>query len=159
MSTYWFVDMRFRYQVHEIRVPVTREEGGDPRESLGESLGESLIDRFVNLYEETFGTGSAIRQAGTEILTFHVVSVAPATKMVLQRSAPKTTGKAPKAQASRKVYFTNSFEDTPVFEINDLSAGHALRGPAIIEASNTTIVVHPDQGVELDEYMNIILDA
>lgn len=155
MSTYWFVDMRFRYQVHEIRVPVTREEGGDPRESLG----ESLIDRFVNLYEETFGTGSAIRQAGTEILTFHVVSVAPATKMVLQRSAPKTTGKAPKAQASRKVYFTNFFEDTPVFEINDLSAGHALRGPAIIEASNTTIVVHPDQGVELDEYMNIILDA
>jgi N-methylhydantoinase A len=150
-SYLWFVDMRFRYQVHEIRVPVLSEQAAD--------LSENLVERFVNLYEETFGAGSAIREAGTEILTFHVVSVAPAAKMAMLKAVLGSGSTRPTPQATRRVYFTDSFEETPVFEIKDLSAGHAISGPAIIEASNTTIVVHPDQGVELDEYMNVILDV
>ncbi len=150
VSYYWFVDMRFRYQVHEIRVPVIRDPGGE--------MGESLIQRFVDLYEETFGTGSAIRQAGTEILTFHVVSVAPATKIALHKTESKAVVGAPRASTTRQVYFTDSFEETPVYEIRDLLAGHTFKGPAIVEASNTTIVIHPDQSVELDEYRNIILN-
>ncbi len=143
--------MRFRYQVHEIRVPVQREEVAD--------LSENLVERFVNLYEETFGAGSAIRQAGTEILTFHVVSVAPAAKMAMLKADLDSGATPPTPQTTRRVYFSDSFEETPVFEIKDLSAGHAISGPAIIEASNTTIVVHPDQVVELDEYLNVILDV
>jgi N-methylhydantoinase A len=150
VSYYWFVDMRFRYQVHEIRVPVMREAGRE--------VGERLIQRFVDLYEETFGTGSAIRQAGTEILTFHVVSVAPATKIALHKTESKAAVGAPRASTTRQVYFTDSFEETPVYEIRDLLAGHTFKGPAIVEASNTTIVIHPDQSVELDEYRNIILN-
>ncbi|MCH6546791.1 MAG: hypothetical protein IH796_12455, partial [Deltaproteobacteria bacterium] len=150
-SYLWFVDMRFCYQVHEIRVPVLREEVG--------SLGESLVERFVNLYEESFGVGSAIREAGTEILTFHVLSVAPAANVVILKAALDSGSRRPTPQATRKVYFTDSFEEAPVFEIKDLSVGHAISGPAIIEASNTTIVVHPNQNVEMDEYLNVILDV
>jgi len=149
VSTLRFVDMRFHYQVHEIRVPVVKEDGVD--------MAEGLIRRFVSLYEETFGVGSAIRQAGTEILTFHVVSVAPATKMALHRTELFGGGARPKPMASRRVYFTDSFDETPVYGIQNLHAGQGFPGPAIIEASNTTIVIHPHQSVEIDEYMNVVL--
>ena len=150
-SYLWSVDMRFRYQVHEVRVPVVREEVRD--------LGESLVERFVSLYEETFGVGSAIREAGTEILNFHVVSVAPAAKMVMLKATPDPSSPRPISRSTRKVYFTDSFEETPVYEIKDLSPGHTFSGPAIIEASNTTIVIHPGQKVEMDEYLNVNLNT
>ncbi len=150
-SYLWFVDMRFRYQVHEVRVPVMREEVGD--------LGEGMVEHFVKLYEETFGAGSAIRESGTEILTFHVVSVAQAAKMAMLKATLDPSSPRPISRATRKVYFTDSFEETPVYEIKELSPGHTFSGPAIIEASNTTIVVHPGQKVEMDEYLNVILNT
>jgi N-methylhydantoinase A len=69
------VDMRFRHQVHEIRVGMGR--GDDPA---------GAIRRFVELYEQAFGAGTAIRKAETEIVTFHLVSSAPAARMVFPKA-------------------------------------------------------------------------
>src|SRR5574341_112413 len=57
-----FINMRFRYQVHEIRVPV--------RSDLTSSGAvDRLVENFVALYERNFGAGTALREAGVEVLT------------------------------------------------------------------------------------------
>ena len=70
-----FVDMRFRHQVHEIRVPLSPED-----------TAETLVQRFFASYEQAFGKGSALAGSPTEIVTFHLVSTLPAAVHTLTRS-------------------------------------------------------------------------
>ena len=149
-SYLWFADMRFRYQGHEIRVAVPRQEG--------EEIGPLLAERFIGLYERAFGAGSAGRKIVIEILTFHVLSVAPAAAIDLSRVTAEQRGRPAVPTGVRNVYFDNAFEETPVYEARSLSVGSRINGPAIVEAPNTTIVVHPKQSANLDEYLNVLLE-
>ena len=63
------VDMRYRYQVHELNVPFP---SGTP--TITESDMEALSARFDDLYEKAFGQGSGYREAGKEILTFRLTA-------------------------------------------------------------------------------------
>jgi N-methylhydantoinase A len=146
-----FVDMRFRYQVHEMRVPVSWEL------SSAEDV-DRIIEAFIAVYEQTFGPGTALRAAGVEILTFHVVSVVQATSASLKKF-PDTGSDAGKAfQGTRPVYWDDCFIDTPVFDARRLGTGNQIAGPAVIEAPNTTILIHPGQRGRVDEYLNIGLE-
>jgi N-methylhydantoinase A len=146
-----FVDMRFRYQVHEIRVPVTWEL------SSSEAV-ERLTEAFIAVYEQTFGPGAALRAAGVETLTFHVVSVVPATSAALKRFPNAGADPGNALQGTRSVYWDDGFVDTPVFDARRLATGNRIPGPAVIEASNTTILIHPGQRASVDEYLNINLE-
>lgn len=143
-----FVDMRFRYQVHEMRVPLFWE-------LLSAEDVERLIEAFIALYEQTFGPGTALREAGVEILTFHVVSVVQATSAALQKFPATGSDPGRAFQGTRPVYWDDCFTETPVFDARRLRAGNQLPGPAVIEASNTTILIHPGQRGQVDEYLNI----
>jgi N-methylhydantoinase A/oxoprolinase/acetone carboxylase beta subunit len=45
--------------------------------------------------------------------------------------------------------------DTDIYIFDKLQAGNIIKGPAIIEATKTTIVIHPDQTASVDEYLNV----
>jgi N-methylhydantoinase A len=53
---------------------------------------------------------------------------------------------------------TGDFEPTPVFWGEKLAAGNTLKGPAIIQVPDTTIVVHPGQAARIDAYGNVLID-
>ena len=137
-----FVDMRFRHQVHEIRVPLSPED-----------TAESLVARFFASYEQAFGKGSAVAGSSTEIVTFHLVSTLPAAAYSLTRSLAE--GSAPAPTSTRNVYFGEKPTATPVFALADLAPGARLEGPLIVESPNTTVVVHTGQAVEVDGYSNL----
>jgi N-methylhydantoinase A len=137
-----FVDMRFRHQVHEIRVPLS------PEDTAG-----TLVQRFFTSYEQAFGRGSAVAGSPTEIVTFHLVSTLPAAAHSLTR--PLVEGPAPAPTTTRNVYFDEQPIAAPVFALADLRPGARLEGPLIVESSNTTIVVHAGQTVEVDGYSNL----
>ena len=139
----WFVDMRFRHQVHEIRVPLSPED-----------TAESLVARFFASYEQAFGRGSAVAGSPTEIVTFHLVSTLPAAAYSLTRSS-QAEGSAPVPTTTRDVYFDEQPTATPVFALADLAPGARLEGPLIVESPNTTVVVHAGQAVEVDGYSNL----
>ena len=63
------VDMRYRYQVHELNVPFP-----PGTRTITESDMETLSARFDDLYEKAFGQGSGYREAGKEILTFRLTA-------------------------------------------------------------------------------------
>lgn len=138
-----FVDMRFRHQVHEIRVPLSPDD-----------TAEGLVQRFFSSYEQTFGKGSAVEGSPTDIVTFHLISTLPAAAHGL--TSTSNSGRAtPAPTATRNVYFDVQPTATPVFALADLGPGTRLEGPLIVESPNTTVVVHAGQTVEVDGYSNL----
>ncbi len=149
-----FVDMRFRYQVHEIRVPISAESA-----EVSSSQGISaLVEDFIALYEQTFGQGTALREAGVEVLTFHVVSIVKAKAAALKKYPEGGSDPGHALKGARSVFWDDAFMDTPIFDQGRLAAGNQINGPAVIEAPNTNILIHPEQRARLDPYLNVVID-
>lgn len=148
------VDMRYRYQVHELNVPFA--EG--TATITGDEL-DGLYARFDELYERSFGPGSAYREAGKEIITFRVVAAGELKKPVMRRErlAPSKPEAALKGQ--RNVYFQEheDFIPTNIYDFERMNPGAEIVGPAIIETPVTTIVVNPNDQARMDEFRNLRL--
>jgi len=139
--------MRFSYQVHEIRVPIEAGAG---------QIG--IIDGFMDKYEDSFGSGAALRSAGTEILTFHLVSTLPAANYEHSiRSAEGRPAPSPGKLRKRDVFFEGQMVPTPVRNFTDLRPDESIEGPVIIESPNTTVVVHPGQSAMTDHNANLLV--
>jgi N-methylhydantoinase A len=146
-----FVDMRFRNQIHEVSVPVD----GDVRDAADV---ERLTQRFYELYERSFGAGTAYPEAGVEMLTFRLLGELPIARPDFPRQA--MAGPEPDARArrgTRPVYFDAGFQETAVFDGEALRTGNRVAGPAVLESPTSTLVVHPGQQATVDAYGNVIL--
>lgn len=144
------IDMRFRYQVHQITVPI-------PDRGLTQTDMDEIPGRFVNLYEQVFGTGTAFKAAGIELVTFRLVCRVSLPRPALKEHALQSADASPALIGHRDVYFENP-TTTPIFDMARLAAGNVMQGPAVIEGPATVIVVHPGQRAEVDGYMNIVMD-
>ncbi len=148
------LDMRYRYQVHELNVGMP--EGAEP---LSEQELEGVYERFDDLYERTYGQGSGYREAGKEIMNFRLTATGALDKPRPQRY-PLSSGDAGGAvKGSRKVFFEEYEESraTPVYGFEPLQPGNEIAGPAVIETPVTTIVINPGDRAVMDEYRNVRL--
>ncbi|MBM4261897.1 MAG: hydantoinase/oxoprolinase family protein [Deltaproteobacteria bacterium] len=148
------VDIRYRYQVHELNVPF--ETGTTP---ISAAQMETLYDRFDELYEQAYGKGSAYREAGKEIITCRVSGVGSLPKPALERETKSEQNAEAAVKSKRDVYFEEygKFVATSVYDFDRLFAGAAIAGPAIIETPVTTIVVNPNDRAAADELRNIVV--
>ena len=148
------LDMRYRYQVHELNVGMP--EGAEP---LSEQELEGVYERFDRLYERTYGPGSGYREAGKEIMNFRLTATGMLDKPRLQRY-PLSSGDAGGAVTGRRKVCFEEFEEareTPVYGFESLQPGNEIAGPAVIETPVTTILVNPGDRAVMDEYRNIRL--
>ncbi|MDP2663014.1 MAG: hydantoinase/oxoprolinase family protein, partial [Dehalococcoidia bacterium] len=148
-----YVEMRYRRQVHEVRVPV-------PDGELGSAEVEAVLESFETKYEELYGKGAAFREAGMEAITFHVVGTGRTMKPVLPRLEAEGSDSAFARKGSRSAYFDRAggFVDTAVYDAAKLRSGHIVPGPAVIEDATTTIVVQPGHQARVDPYLNIVIE-
>jgi len=144
------MEMRFCHQSHQIKVPV-------PNGVLIEQEMATVTDSFVERYEQAFGLGTAVTAAGIEILTFQVVSTTHYSVMNLQKQDAVGPDSQKARSGFRKVYFDNGLVDTPVYEHSLLKPGNVVAGPAIVEAANTTVPLHPGQEMTVDTYNNLTI--
>ena len=49
------------------------------------------------------------------------------------------------------------FVPTPVYAADALRPGHRLAGPAVVEAEDTTALIHPGQAAHVDAFGNLII--
>ncbi|MGB6535797.1 MAG: hydantoinase/oxoprolinase family protein [Xanthobacteraceae bacterium] len=144
------LEMRFRHQVHQIKVPVP-----DPRLDAA-GIGR-IMERFVALYEQNFGAGTAVMEAGVEMLTFHVVATTRHGALNLPELPAGADDACVALSGSRPVYFADGFVDTPIYEHGRLAPGHKIVGPAILEGANTTLPLHPGQQLSVDAFNNLVI--
>jgi N-methylhydantoinase A len=144
------LDVRHRGQINEVEVPL-------PATRLPERYEEDLRKRFVERYEKLYGRGSALAGAQLEIVVarLRARALTPRPKLVrASRISSSIPGKA--KRKSRSIYWPDlgKLRATPVFDGEKLAIGNRIKGPAIVETADTTVVVHPGRTLRLDALGN-----
>jgi N-methylhydantoinase A len=73
-------------------------------------------------------------------------------------SPPAAGGPAAPAD-ERAVTFDGRVHDTPVYRREELTAETAFDGPALVEGTESTTVVHPGQHASVDDAGNLLVDT
>ena len=149
------LDMRYRYQVHELTLSMP--PGTD---ELQEKDLEKLYDDFHELYEKSYGQGSGYREAGMEVMTFRLTARGRLKKPNIARQSLHGKDSARAVKSRRPVYFEEYRDliDTTIYDFEKMKSGNELAGPAIIETPVTTIVVNPKDHAFMDEFRNVRID-
>ncbi len=151
LSFRWSADLRHRLQVHVVEVDFARD-------ALLHSFDDDLIARFTARYEALYGVGTAYTAAGVELVTLRATVIAELRKPALDAQAvPAMAHPAPSHW--RDIFWSElgALRHTPVYRAEGLVAGHVIDGPAIIEPTATTIVIHPGTRAQLDGFGNIVI--
>jgi N-methylhydantoinase A len=148
------IEMRYRGQVHEIRVPV-------PSGLLESEQHEQLMAEFEARYTRRYGRGTVHGQAGIEARTYAVRGIGRLATPPLAFEALGDSDPAQAHTAERSVFFreTAGFTPTSVYRWERLKPGHVVSGPAVIEAVTTSALVPPGYTARVDGMTNLMLEA
>jgi N-methylhydantoinase A len=133
-------DLRYFGQQNEVAVTFA----GDPRASRDAG---AIHSAFEQAYAAQYGFNPS--HVPVEIVTWRLTALGPAVPFHPAATLPAKPG-APKGE--RPVHLWRSGQAVPVFDRNALAAGQALRGPAIVEERETTIVIPPGWRAEVDRF-------
>ncbi|HSB06398.1 MAG TPA: hydantoinase/oxoprolinase family protein [Thermodesulfobacteriota bacterium] len=146
-----YVDVRYVGQSFEIRV---KFEG----EVCAAEHIEELVRNFHIEHEKRYGHKDL--NAPVELVNFRVEGIGKREPIFL-REIPSGTSEPPQEslKSLRKVYFEEhqTFLDTKIFEREKLLAGNVIEGPAIMEESNSTTLIHPGMAGKVDSYGAILI--
>ena len=78
------------------------------------------------------------------------------TGQLMSPSDPVNTEPSP--AYTRPVYLSGSWHDTPIFRRDHLTAGHTVRGPAIVEQLDSTTLIWPHQTAEVNTWGQIEIE-
>jgi N-methylhydantoinase A len=141
------LDVRHRGQINEVEIPL-------PWERVPAHYEPALRKLFVARYEKLYGRGSALAGAQLEIVVCRLRARALTPRPRLSRS--KASSRAIPKDAIRKARTIqwSAARKTPVYDGDRLAIGNVIKGPAIVETSDTTVVVHPGRVLRLDALGN-----
>ena len=141
------LDVRHKGQINEVEVPLAWTR-------LPADYEPKLRRLFVERYEQLYGRGSALPGAQLEIVVcrLRARALTPRPKLSRARSATRAIPKA--AVLKPRMIRWRGLKKTPVYDGAKLAAGNALRGPAIVETADTTVVVHPGTRLRVDNLGN-----
>jgi len=144
------LDVRHKGQINEVEVPL-------PWERVPANYEPLLRKAFVDKYEKLYGRGSALAGAQLEIVVcrLRARALTPRPKLVSKKSGKRTIPRGAK-RTTRSIYWPDlkKYRATPVFDGDNLLIGNQLKGPAIVETADTTVVVHPGRTLRLDPLGN-----
>ncbi|MBS1888672.1 MAG: hydantoinase/oxoprolinase family protein [Actinobacteria bacterium] len=149
-----YVDFQFRGQVHTVRTPVYEEDldAGDG--------GEGVIERFAELYEAKYGSGTAYRKAGVEAMTFSVEGKATLPMPALDWIEDESPDPDAALLERRPVHLGDgsAAEEIPIYKAELLRPGHELVGPLVVEAEDTNVLVRAGHRLWIDGLLNMRID-
>jgi N-methylhydantoinase A/oxoprolinase/acetone carboxylase beta subunit len=120
---------------------------------------QRLVDQYRTQYETEFGYQLPEDVATVEIVNARVAAIGITDELDLVPRDPG--GDAEAALAGRRpVYFdeTGDFTDTPIYARERLGAGATFEGPAVVEQTDTTLLVPPGASATVDQHLNIVID-
>ncbi len=141
------LDVRHRGQINEVEVLI-------PWTRLPADHEPRLRKLFVERYEQLYGKGSALPGAQLEIVVcrLRARALTPRPKLTKARSSTRAIPRG--AALKPRTIWWKGLKRTPVYDGARLAVGNVLRGPAIVETSDTTVVVHPGTTLRVDPLGN-----
>lgn len=150
-------DIRYVGQGSEISVAISSSD------QFKKGLEKKIKSSFYEMYKNNFG--AYLRDFPIEVVNWRVEVSGPKPKidvrgfkMVMRSGAISYPKDAIKTL--RPVYFTDfkKFYDTPVYDRYGLTSGMCLKGPAIVEERESTVVVGKGGTLNIDKNFNIVIN-
>jgi N-methylhydantoinase A len=143
------IDMRYAGQNFELPVEV-------PAHPLKASDIETLISRFYVEHEKNYG--HFMPGEPVQLVSFRVTAQGIIPKLQLQKIGHLKQKGAASMIGHREVYFDATVPlQTPVYDRTRLYPGDRIAGPAVIEQMDSTTLIFPEDGAEIDDLLNIII--
>lgn len=147
------IDARYTMQIFEV---ATQVRPGP----IDEAAVHRIADDFEGRYAELFGTGSGFREAGLQFITYRVFGTGQLPfKPELPGLDADGNGKVPPVKEHRRAMLDlrAGWQEAAVYDYRDLGRGTELTGPAIVEATTTTVVVPPGTSAVVDSLGNLVI--
>ena len=142
------VDMQFQGQTHILNFPV--HETKLTRESLQTAFEKAYWDRF----------GVELPEIRAVLVNLHTAVIGRRKPVPLTSLIAETEQKTKIEDCKigiRRVWFESGWKETPIYKREFLPKQANFNGPAIIEQLDTTIIVEPENQVEVDVNGNLII--
>jgi N-methylhydantoinase A len=131
-------DMRYFGQQNE----VTTWFDADPREKHDIAWVRKVFERaYENLYS------LRLPDVDVEVVSWRLVAIGPSAS---RPSTSELAATPAKPKTTRKARFHRNDVDTPVYERRELARNQDIKGPAIIEERETTIIILPGWRANVD---------
>ena len=142
-------DLRYFGQAFEVRVDA-------PDGEINRKFADEVVSRFHNSHKSLYGYDFAgdDRQP-VEWVNLRVSGIGPIARPQLK--AVGEEGNSPQPSGVRDVIFESLQMNTPIYWRPDLSPGFRITGPAVIEEFGSTVPLHPDFELVVDQYLNLII--
>lgn len=125
-------EMRYGAQVYEIDVSLDGVDWRSP------ALADQIESRFHDRHEELYTYASRDQEVVFVNARVAAIGKVPQSAQARRSLASRGVGSP---RATRKAFF-GAWLEAPVYALDALEPGHALDGPAIIEAETTTVVIN-----------------
>jgi N-methylhydantoinase A/oxoprolinase/acetone carboxylase beta subunit len=118
---------------------------------------EEDLDQLVRAFEDLY-TKMFTLAAKPDVGTYHITEVCVVAKVATVKPKLRKhelAGKKPDQKAfkfKRPVFQRGKWHDADIWRMEDLVPGNEIDGLAVIEASNTTLLVPPEWHVRIDEH-------
>jgi N-methylhydantoinase A len=138
------IDMMYRGQWRSLAVPVSQPVG---------PIAE-IVAGFHVQHDREYNFRRDDAPVDLYRLNLRAVGIVPKAAF---REHPET-GHMPPPLQHRTVWFDgHGAAETPVYRRDDLPAGAAFEGPAIVEQLDSTTVIPPGATAKVDRYLNIVM--
>lgn len=142
----FYTEARYTQQAWEVEVDV-------PSPPFDEDDVETLTNRFHEAHEDTYGY--RMDDQNIKYIHWRVEASAQIGDEMTGTRVETATSSVDDVQHGKNVaYFGDEKTEVPRYDGPSLAAGHEVAGPAIVDAKNTTVVLHPDSHLETTEYGN-----
>jgi N-methylhydantoinase A len=142
------LDLRYHGQAFELPVPAD--------DSLDASSLETVEERFHERHEQRYG--HAYREEPIELVTIRLRARGVVDPPDLAVDDDGGTVEAA-VRETREVVFDGRSHETAVYDGARLPVGGSFDGPAVVEGSENTTVVPPEQRARVDEYGNLRVEV
>ncbi|WP_019170017.1 hydantoinase/oxoprolinase family protein [Pseudaminobacter salicylatoxidans] len=146
ITTTPFLMMRYTGQLEDVEVmaPLSAISNADDM--------RKVLTEFEAVYAKVNHRVSRYGEAGFSITELGLIATADKVKPTLARRPLGKSDPASAHKGVREAYIGGRWHKANLYEMDLLQPGHEVTGPAIIEHPATTLVVHPEDRVFVDEW-------
>jgi len=144
-----FGKLRYENQEHSVEVQL-------PDGAIDSATIKEITDLFHRSYEREY---TYRLNAPVEFVGAHVVAIAEVGKLE-PKPLPRSGGALGDALKGRRSvdYATEGIHEADIYVGELLEPGMSFEGPAIVESRSSTVVVHPENELTVDDYGNIRIE-
>ncbi|MCC6523776.1 MAG: hydantoinase/oxoprolinase family protein [Polyangiaceae bacterium] len=147
------LDLRYLKQYHEVTVPV-------PAAELAPLDRAAIARRFHAEHDRLYGYELAGEGTGIELINVRVRALGRTEKPALPKRAAGGADPGHAGKGSRRAYVParGAFAAVPVFDGHALRAGNVVAGPALVERTDTTVLVDEGWRATVDELGSYLVE-